>query len=61
MCHYSEMENIVKDKIIHTKMSPEELSQYLIFKHRGTSVTPAKGKGKKYNRAKDRKKCSEGE
>ena len=51
----------MKDKVIHTKMSPEELSQYLIFKHRGTSVTPAKGKGKKYNRAKDRKKCSEGE
>lgn len=34
------------------KKSPEELREYLMFKRRGRSVPPKKGKGAKYNRSK---------
>lgn len=43
----------MKVKTVHVKMSPEELQQYLIFKHRGSRVEPKKGKGTKYNRSKE--------
>ena len=38
-------------KLTKLKMSPEELQQYLIFKHRGSKVEAKKGKGSSYSRS----------
>ena len=43
------------EKFIRLKMSKEELQEYMIFKRRGSSVEPKKGKGMKYKRSRDRK------
>ena len=36
------------------KKSAEELQEYLMFRRRGSKVIPKKGKGSKYNRAKNK-------
>lgn len=36
------------------KKSAEELQEYLMFRRRGSKVNPKKGKGSKYNRAKNK-------
>ena len=36
------------------KKSAEELQEYLMFRRRGRKVIPKKGKGSKYNRAKNK-------
>lgn len=36
------------------KKSAEELQEYLMFRRRGSRVNPKKGKGSKYNRAKNK-------
>ena len=43
------------EKFIRQKMSKEELQKYMIFKRRGSSVEPKKGKGMKYKRSRDLK------
>ena len=43
------------EKFIRPKMSKEELQEFMIFKRRGFSVEPKKGKGMKYKRSRDRK------
>ena len=43
------------EKFTRLKMSKEELQEYMIFKHRGSSVEPKKGKGMKYKRSRDLK------
>ena len=43
---------LIMKKFPKLKMSPEELREYLVFKHRGKKVEAKKGKGSKYNRSK---------
>lgn len=42
-------------KVTRVKMSNEELQEYLIFKHRHSTVEPKKGKGATYKRSRDLK------
>ena len=37
------------------KKSPDELQEYLAFKRRGSRINPKKGKGTKYDRAKEKR------